>query len=135
MLDSKTIPVGWRKAGSVVPLIITYGIPLYILKLFLLSYVPEKLYVDEPYCAEVILLWVVLCFLSVMCFAFLTQSFFWNPGYLPHWLYFNPEAEPERLLRVYNLRLLAANKILTFEEYVEPELDSFSADDGRDIEL
>lgn len=122
MLDSRTISIGWGKIASFVPITLTYMLITYIGRLFLQFYLEEKLYVDEPYCAGAIICRIIFCFFIVMTYIFLTLTFFLNPGYLPKWLRapaIDPTAQPLRLLRVFNLRLLLANKIITCEEFLE----------------
>lgn len=54
---------------------------------------------------------------------FLIRTFIANPGYLPKWLKtpLNSQREPPvNLVRVYNMRFWMANKIHSFEEFVQP---------------
>jgi len=71
-----------------------------------------------------------------MTYVFLTRTFLTNPGYLPQWLRdrtLEDHDEIDRILRVYNMRLWAANKIYSFEEFVE-KADNEGQLDGRSYE-
>ena len=65
-----------------------------------------------------------------MTYAYLTKTFMLNPGYLPSWLCaptIDADCDTNRLLRILNLRLWVANKIITYEGH--------SKDNGADVEL
>ena len=122
MLDSRNIPLNWRKVVSVLPLLLVYLLITFINYLFLWKYVPEKLYKEEPYCIGAIICRIIFCYFSGMTYVFLTKTFLTNPGYLPRWLrtpITDPGSDHYRVLRVYNMRVWVANKLYTFEEFVE----------------
>ena len=122
MLDSKWNQIDWRKTASLIPLAMSYLLLAYVSRLFIWEYVPDVLYKDEPYCVGAIFVKLCFYYLIFMSYAFLTLTFMLNPGYLPRWLRvptIDPGSDPKRLLRIYNARLWVANKILSFDEFIE----------------
>ena len=67
-----------------------------------------------------------------MTYIFLARAYLANPGFVPLWLKTplnaNREA-PLNLVRIYNMRFWMANRIHSFEEFVE------HANDDENIEI
>ena len=78
----------------------------------------------ESFCITALFIRLIFLYFATMTYVHLTLAFLTNPGYLPQWLKHpldHNNKAPEALLRIYNLRLWMANKIHTFEEFLEPD--------------
>ena len=84
----------------------------------------------QSFCFTALLIRLVFIYFATMTYIHLTLAFISNPGYLPKWLKAPPtlnEKAHEAQLRIYNLRIWMANKIHTFEEFLEPSDEEDSA--------
>ena len=127
-LDSNYIPCDWRKVLSFIPMLFTYTLITFISYQFLWHYIPNRKGGIDSYSVSAIACRLAFCYFSGMTYAFLTRTYLMNPGYLPKWLRTpialdagTDAAQACKLVRVYNLRLWVANKLHSFDEFIQKE--------------